>query len=81
LVYFKQTGTAIGLHSIKGSSENSEFMTAIAKDNDGNYVEGSFISTLFGGSSSNPPSLVGSATYDFYVAKLAATVCGVKIFY
>ncbi|WBV60674.1 T9SS type A sorting domain-containing protein [Chryseobacterium camelliae] len=79
LRFNKQTGTAIGLHAIKGSFGNTEHMTAVTKDNDGNYVVGgSFVSTLFG-APSNVPSLVGNATYDFYIAKLAATTCGVKV--
>lgn len=52
----KQTGAVIGMHDIEGSTGNNHMLTAVAVDNDGNYVVGGcYQGNLFtGGGSVNP---------------------------
>src|SRR5690606_29940144 len=74
----KQTGTVVGLHDIEGST-NYHKLTAVEVDNDGNYVVGgAFNGNLFG---THPTinMLVTNGHYDFFVAKLAASVCGTTV--
>ena len=76
----KQTGSTIGMHIIEGDdADSAEFTTAVAVDNDGNYVVGgAFYTTLFG-NNPNINQLVTSGGNDFFVAKLAASVCGTPV--
>ena len=74
----KQTGTVVGLHDIEGST-NYHKLTAVEVDNDGNYVVGgAFNGNLFG---THPTinMLVTNGHYDFFAAKLAASVCGTTV--
>ena len=76
----KQTGNVIGMHIIEGDdADSAEFTTAVAVDNDGNYVVGgAFYTTLFG-NNPNVNQLVTSGGNDFFVAKLAASECGTTV--
>src|SRR5690554_1642018 len=74
----KQTGMTVGMHMIPGTPEDNEGMTAVAVDNDGNYVTaGYFFNYLF--PTSVGADLVSSGYSDFFVAKLAASVCGTAV--
>lgn len=79
LRFDKQTGNTVGMHLIPGDINSSDFMTAVAVDNDGNYVTGgAFYTTLFT-NNANVNQLVSSGGNDFFVAKLAASVCGTPV--
>lgn len=76
----KQTGSVIGIHEIGGSLTENQRLTVVTVDNDGNYVTGGvFMGSLFtnNGSSMSVLNSVGDA--DFFVAKLAASVCGTAV--
>ena len=78
LRFDKQTGMTVGMHMIPGTPEDNEGMTAVAVDNDGNYVTaGYFFNYLF--PTSVGADLVSSGYSDFFVAKLAASVCGTAV--
>lgn len=71
----KQTGDVIGLHAIPGGTDY-DAMTAVAVDNDGNYVTGGFfIGTLFFNTPGIAP-ITSAGESDFFVAKLGAYACG-----
>ena len=75
----KQTGAVIGMHDIQGSTGNNHMLTAVAVDNDGNYVVGGcYQGNLFTGGG-NVGLLGAIGKYDFFVAKLAASVCGTPV--
>ena len=76
--FSKQTGTVVGLHDIEGNMTYDK-LTVVEVDNDGNYVVGgAFKSNLFG---THPTinMLVTNGHYDFFAAKLAASVCGTPV--
>ena len=75
----KQTGAVVGMHDIQGSTGKNHMLTAIAVDNDGNYiVGGAYQGSLFtGGGTVNTLGSIGY--YDFFVAKLAASNCGTSV--
>ena len=75
----KQTGAVIGMHDIEGSTGNNHMLTAVAVDNDGNYVVGGcYQGNLFTGG--GKVGLLGAiGKYDFFVAKLAASTCGTAV--
>ncbi len=75
----KQTGAVIGMHDIQGSTGNNHMLTAVAVDNDGNYVVGGcYQGNLFTGGGS--VGLLGAiGKYDFFVAKLGASTCGTSV--
>lgn len=75
----KQTGAVIGMHDIEGSTGNNHMLTAVAVDNDGNYVVGGcYQGNLFTGG--GKVGLLGAiGKYDFFVAKLGASVCGTSV--
>ncbi len=75
----KQTGAVIGMHDIQGSTGNNHMLTAVAVDNDGNYVVGGcYQGNLFTGGGS--VGLLGAiGRYDFFVAKLGASTCGTAV--
>lgn len=81
LRFDKQTGTTIGMHDIKGSIDVSQqIIQAVAVDNDGNYVTGGFFEgSLFVNPGSNIPMISSQGKQDFFVAKLAASVCGTAV--
>ncbi len=73
----KNTGAVIGLNTIKGDSNEYEYITAISVDNDGNYIAGgSFISNLFMNNNLGITPLISTGESDFFVAKLANSLCG-----
>ncbi len=75
----KQTGAVIGMHDIQGSAGKNHMLTAVAVDNDGNYVVGGgYQGSLF--TSGGTVSTLGSiGYYDFFVAKLGASTCGTAV--
>src|SRR5690554_5234837 len=81
LRFDKQTGTTIGMHDIKGSIDTyHQVIQAVAVDNDGNYVTGgSFEGSLFVYPGGNIPMISSQGKEDFFVAKLAASVCGTAV--
>src|SRR5690606_19514801 len=73
----KQTGNVIDVHDIEGSASENERMTALAVDNDGNYIAGgSFVANLFMNNTLGINPLMGTGEADFFVAKLANSECG-----
>lgn len=76
----KQTGSTIDMHIIEGDDPDySEFTTAVAVDNDGNYVVGGAFHTTLFGNNPNVNQIVSSGDKDFFVAKLAASECGTTV--
>ena len=76
----KQTGNVIAVHEIYGDSGSSQSMTAVATDNDGNYITGgSFQANLFMNNTLGVTPLVSTGQADFFVAKLGATPCGTPV--
>src|SRR5690554_6179997 len=77
--FSKQTGNVVGMHHIEGSAGEHHLMTAVAVDNDGNYVVGgSYYGNLFTDRGvTNQLGYIGK--YDFFAAKLAASVCGTAV--
>src|SRR5690606_9674092 len=75
----KQTGAVIGMHDIQGSAGKNHLLTAVAVDNDGNYVVGGgYQGSLFtSGGTVSPLGSIGY--YDFFVAKLGASTCGTAV--
>ena len=69
----------VGMHEIIGSPGNNHMLTSVATDNDGNYVVGgSYYGNLFtNGGSVNLLGALGH--YDFFIAKLGASVCGTAV--
>src|SRR5690606_23200114 len=77
LRFNKQTGVTVGMNTIKGDQYTNQSMTAVATDNDGNYITGgSFQANLFMNNTLGITPLVSTGEADFFVAKLAATPCG-----
>src|SRR5690606_3125652 len=75
LRFDKQTGTTIGMHPT-GDPGSYKTMTAVAVDNDGNYVTaGHFVGTLFSNTAGITP-ITSTGESDFFVAKLGAYACG-----
>ena len=76
----KQTGNVIAIHEIPGSPSESQQSIALAVDNDGNYIStGIFTGGLFINTGSNVQPVLSVGETDFYVAKLAASVCGTTV--
>lgn len=75
----KQTGAVVGIHEIQGSTGKNHMLTALAVDNDGNYVMGgAYQGSLF--TNGGGVSTLGSiGYYDFFVAKLGASTCGTAV--
>jgi len=77
LRFDKSTGTTVGLHTIPGTDNEYEYITAVATDNDGNYiVGGSFPSNLLLNNNLGLNPLYTTGESDFFVAKLANSECG-----
>src|SRR5690606_27609163 len=74
--FSKQNGNVLAMHDIEGSAGKDHILTTVAVDNDGNYVVGGgYQGSLFtGGGTVNTLGSIGY--YDFFLSKLAATVCG-----
>lgn len=73
----KQTGAVINVHDIQGEAVSTKQMTAVATDNDGNYITaGTFNTNLFMNNTLGITPLVSTGQSDFFVAKLGAYVCG-----
>src|SRR5690606_2662700 len=77
----KETGAAFALHDIMTTPGTRDGLSAVAVDNDGNYVIGGyFFKDLFTEENDNIPTVtkVGGVQdfTDFFVAKLAASECG-----
>ena len=75
----KATGTVVGMHDIQGSMGSMHMLTAVAVDNDGNYVVGGAFEGYLFPQHSSIPMLMGYGHYDFFVAKLAASTCGTAV--
>src|SRR5690606_36714765 len=75
----QQNGNVLAMHDIEGSASKDHILTTVAVDNDGNYVVGGgYQGSLFtGGGTVNTLGSIGY--YDFFVAKLAASVCGTTV--
>ena len=74
-----QTGNMVGMHTIESPADYSGFTTAVAVDNDGNYVTGGAFQAVLFTNNANVNQLVSSGGNDFFVAKLAASVCGTAV--
>ena len=73
----KQTGNVLGVHDIHGEALSTKRMTAVATDSDGNYiVGGSFNANLFMNNNLGINPLISTGESDFFVAKLANSLCG-----
>ncbi|MFP9098096.1 T9SS type A sorting domain-containing protein [Flavobacterium sp. RHBU_24] len=77
----KNTGTVLAVHDIMTSPGTRDGLTAVALDNDGNYITGGFFyNDLFTLPDDNVPTLTkvsGVQSYtDFFIAKLASGSCG-----
>ena len=73
----KQTGNVLGVHDIQGEALSTKRMTAVATDSDGNYiVGGSFNANLFMNNNLGINPLISTGESDFFVAKLANSLCG-----
>jgi len=73
----KQTGAVINVHDIQGQAVSTKQMTAVATDNDGNYITaGTFNANLFMNNTLGITPLVSTGESDFFVAKLGAYACG-----
>jgi len=80
LRFNKNTGQTIGTHDIKGFEYVPSGTTAVAVDNDGNYVVGgTFKGGLFTDGGKVPVLSSVSSNYSFFAAKLAASVCGTAV--
>jgi len=76
----KQTGAVINVHDIQGEAVSTKRMTAVATDNDGNYITGgSFQANLFMNNTLGITPLISTGQADFFVAKLGATPCGTPV--
>lgn len=77
----KETGVAFALHDVLGTSGNVDSFTAVAADNDGNYIAGGYFrNQIFLADDDNIETLSkvgGQQSYtDFFIAKLGAVACG-----
>jgi hypothetical protein len=73
----KQSGNVIDVHDVQGSISENQRMTAVAADNDGNYITGgSFDANLFMNNTLGITPLFSTGEADFFVAKLANSACG-----
>ena len=73
----KQSGNIIDVHDIQGEALSTKRMTAVATDSDGNYiVGGSFNANLFMNNNLGITPLISTGESDFFVAKLANSLCG-----
>lgn len=76
--FSKQTGNVIGVQEINGSATENQRLTVVAVDNDGNYITGGiYKGALF--NSSTLPSIYSVGDSDFFIAKLAASMCGTSV--
>lgn len=75
----KETGEVIGTNEIQSSFGSQDELTAIAVDNDGNYVVGGlFHSQLFTDTSDGVNTLIAagnSGKSQFFISKLAKSAC------
>jgi len=76
----KSTGAPIGLHEVMGAPNHDDAFTAIAVDNDGNYVTGGYFHySLFTATNDNVPTInkvSNEILYtDFFISKLADSPC------
>lgn len=77
----KATGNPLGVYDIWGPGGYLDCFTAIAVDNDGNYIGGGYFRhSLFTDDETDIPTLNkvgGQIDYtDFFIAKLASVACG-----
>lgn len=73
----RQMGNVIDVHDIEGSASENQRMTAVAVDNDGNYITGgSFRANLLMNNNLGINPLISTGESDFFVAKLANSECG-----
>lgn len=79
LRFNKQTGAVTGMDYIVGPPGANNNMTAVATDNDGNYIAGGILTGLFGDSNSAMGELWSKGPSDFFVAKLGSTPCGTSV--
>jgi len=79
LRFNKQTGLTVGMDFIVGAPGANNYMTALATDNDGNYISGGIFSGSLGNTSVGIGQLLSNGPSDFFVAKLGATPCGTSV--
>lgn len=79
LRFDKQTGVTVGMDYIIGPVGANNYMTAVATDNDGNYITGGSFNGIFGDATQSMGTLSSVGESDFFVAKLSASVCGVPV--
>src|SRR5690554_2119801 len=72
----KQTGNVIDVHDIEGEAMGRKRMTAVAADNDGNYIAGGSFNVEIFKNNNLVGSLYTTGESDFFVAKLANSECG-----
>nr|WP_322623359.1 T9SS type A sorting domain-containing protein [uncultured Flavobacterium sp.] len=78
----KNTGNAFAIHDIMGPAGYKDSFTAIAVDNDGNYITGGYFrNQLFTSDNDGIDTLSKVSNIisytDFFIAKLAAGPCGI----
>ncbi|MDM1408514.1 T9SS type A sorting domain-containing protein [Myroides sp. DF42-4-2] len=73
----KQTGEVIAVNEVPGSEGSYHSLTAVAADQDGNYIVGGFfLGNLFWDNDWGITPIITTGEADFFVAKLEANPCG-----
>ncbi|QQU00876.1 T9SS type A sorting domain-containing protein [Myroides odoratus] len=73
----KQTGQVLAVNEIPGSEGSNHSLTAVAADQDGNYIVGGFfLGNLFWSNDLGINPIITTGEADFFVAKLEANPCG-----
>ena len=73
----KQTGQVLAVNEIPGSEGSNHSLTAVAADQDGNYIVGGFfLGNLFWENDWGITPIITTGEADFFVAKLEANPCG-----
>lgn len=76
----KQTGAVVGINDINGSLTENQRLTVLAVDNDGNFITGGiFTGSVFTNSLGSVPTIYSVGDTDFFIAKLAASMCGTSV--
>lgn len=75
LRFNKQTGLTVGMDFIVAPPGAKNYLTALATDNDGNYISGGIFSGILGNNTIGMGQLISNGPSDFFVAKLGKTSC------
>lgn len=76
----KQTGAVVGINEINGSLSENQKLTVVAIDNDDNFITGGiFKGGIFTNNVGNVPTINSMGDTDFFIAKLAASICGTSV--